>query len=114
MAVACDIEKMFYRFKVHKQHRDFLRFLWYDSNHHIREYRMTKHIFGATSSPGCAKFGLLQIAKDFGQDMKAAKGFIERCFYVDDGLSSCETAEEAVKLIQDTTMICAAAGLKLH
>jgi hypothetical protein len=31
VAVACDIERMFYRFKVDKEFRDYLRFLWVDS-----------------------------------------------------------------------------------
>lgn len=114
VAIACDIEKMFYRFKVQENHRDFLRFLWYDEDMKICEYRMTKHIFGASSSPGCSKFGLLQIAEQYGSEMPLAKWFIERCFYVDDGLYSCKTAFEAAQLLKDTSTVCGAAGLKVH
>ena len=113
-AVACDIEKMFYRFSVLPEHRDFLRFLWYDASHNISEYRMTKHIFGATSSPGCAEFGLLQMARDHGGTSKSAQWFLENCFYVDDGLFSCDTVEEAVCLLSDTRAICESANLHLH
>nr|XP_022312019.1 uncharacterized protein LOC111117241 [Crassostrea virginica] len=32
IALTADIEQMFFNFLVHKQHRDFLRFLWYEDN----------------------------------------------------------------------------------
>ena len=75
---------------------------------------MTVHIFGATSSPNCAKFGLKQLAKDYGNLSSAAQSFIQRDFYVDDGLTSCETVEEAISLLQDTRTICSQGQLKLH
>ena len=114
IAVACDIEKMFYRFAVDSDHRDFLRFLWYDENHQVCEYRMTKHIFGASSSPSCAKYGLLQIARDHGTENALARWFIRNCFYVDDGLYSVDTSSQAVELLKQTSDICQTAGLKLH
>ena len=114
VAVSCDIEKMFYRFRVNKDHRDFLRFLWYDDERNITEFRMSKHIFGAASSPGCAKYGLLRLAKDHSGDSPLAQWFIERCFYVDDGLFSCDTVDEATKLLTDTARICQLGNLKLH
>ena len=114
VAISCDIENMFYRFKVDVHHRDFLRFLWYDDSGNIGEYRMTKHIFGAASSPGCAKFGLLKLAQDHSLGSPVAQWFIEHCFYVDDGLYSCDTVEEASSLLQDTSNICARGNLKLH
>ena len=114
VAVSCDIEKMFYRFKVDESHRNFLRFLWYDQDNNIVEYRMTKHIFGATSSPGCAKYGLLNIARNHSQDSSLCQWFIEHCFYVDDGLYSCNTTEEAAKLLKDTADVCSLGNLKLH
>ncbi|XP_077868294.1 uncharacterized protein LOC144358470 [Saccoglossus kowalevskii] len=57
IAIMCDIERMFHRFRVAKQDRDFLRFLWWknddiDSNPVV--YKMRVHLFGAVSSPVCA------------------------------------------------------------
>ena len=55
IAIMGDIENMFYRFKVKKEHRNYLRFLWWkdgDLSQKPSTYRMTVHIFGATSSPG--------------------------------------------------------------
>lgn len=64
VAVVCDIEKMFHQFHVTPQARNYLRFLWWEDGQletEPREYRMTVHLFGASSSPGCANFGLKYI-----------------------------------------------------
>ena len=109
---------MFHQFMVAENHRDLLRFLWWedgDPNKPVVEYRMKVHLFGASSSPGCAKFGLKKADDDgeegFGND---AASFIRRDFYVDDGLKSVPTAQKAVDLIKSSQKICAKAGLKLH
>jgi len=47
--------------KVKKEHRDFLRLLWYKNNDptaEIIEFRMKVHIFGNSSSPAVASHGL--------------------------------------------------------
>ena len=78
-------------------------------------YRKTVHLFGATSSPGCANFGLKKIAND-GESKygKEAANFVKDDFYVDDGLSSFETAHQAIHLIENTTKLCRDGGLGLH
>ena len=61
VAFLADIKGMFHKFHVAEQHRNFLRFLWWEEgnpNNKLLEYRMKVHLFGATSSPGCANFGL--------------------------------------------------------
>ena len=114
----CDIEQMFYQFKVKNEDKDYLRFLWWkDGNYETEpaEFRMNVHIFGATSSPGCANFGLKQLATDGESDFgeKAAK-FLQHDFYVDDGLKSVPSAEEAVQLLRDSQAMCAKGGVRLH
>ena len=55
------------------------------------------HLFGATSSPGCANFGFKRIATDneaeFGPDVA---DFIRHNFYVDDGLKSVPSTSYAI------------------
>ena len=117
-AVTCDIEQMFHSFHVNPEHRDFLRFLWFkgnDLNGQICEYRMNVHLFGAVSSPGVANFGLRATAEtgreQFGQ---AAADFLRQDFYVDDGLKSFPTPEDAIDVISKTKAMCTAASLRLH
>ena len=114
----CDVEQMFHQFKVNVEHRDYLRFFWWENEDYERnptEYRMNVHLFSASSSPGCANYGLKQTATDneerFGSD---AANFIRQDFYVDDGLKSVSTAERAIKLIANGKESCAKGGMRLH
>ena len=79
------------------------------------EYRMQVHLFGAGSSPGCANFGFKQAANDGEKEFGAeAADFIQRNFYVDDGLKSLSTVSASTKLIQNSQAMCAKAGICLH
>ncbi|XP_078485266.1 uncharacterized protein LOC108950654 [Ciona intestinalis] len=117
VALMTDIESMFHQFFVRKQDRDFLRFLWWkdDSFQEILEYRMKVHLFGAKSSPGVANYRLKQAADDgediFGQDVA---DFVRQNFYVDDGLLSVPTVDNAWSIIKRSQLLCARAGLRLH
>ena len=76
---------------------------------------MKVHLFRASSSPGCANFGLRRAADDGEQDFGAdAAAFIRRNFYVDDGLKYVATVPEAIELIRASQAICDKAGLRLH
>ena len=117
-AVMCGIEQMFHSSHVDPEHRDFLRFLWYEDNtpgKRIVEYRMNVHLFGNGPSPAVATFGLRKTAIDgeeeFGEN---AAEFVHRNFYVDDGLASRPTVKEAIDLVTATQAMLATANLKLH
>ena len=117
-AFMCDIKEMFHQFKVNLDDRDYLRFLWWTDgnfNQQPSEFRMKVHLFGAASSPGCANFGLRQVASDFATDFgEDVRDFIHQEFYVDDGLKSLPTVQQAVDLISRTKQLCEKGGLHLH
>ncbi len=105
-AIMCDIEQMFHCFHVDPAHRDMLRFLWFkddDRAKEIIEYHMVVHLFGNTCSPAIATFGLRKTAED-GEERfgRAAEEFVHNDFYVDDGLMSRPTEDEAIKLVRNT------------
>ena len=114
----CDIEAMFHQVRVTEDCRDMLRFLWWEGGNiekEPKEYRMTVHLFGATSSPGCCNFALKTTANDHEEEIGPAPAqFLREDFYVDDGLKSVGTAEEAVKLIKSTKEMCKKGGFNLH
>ncbi len=118
VAFSCDIQEMFHQFVVDSPYRDYLRFYWYKDNNYSLEpsvYTMNRHLFGSTSSPGCSNFCLKQLASDYqNSDNKQACDFVKRSFYVDDGLISVSSSDEAIKLIKDTVTLCAKGSLKLH
>ena len=75
---------------------------------------MKSHLFGAVSSMGCANVGLKGIADDYehvyGID---AANFIRDCFYVDDGLCSVSSDEEASDLIKRSIAMCKEGSIEL-
>lgn len=116
VAICCDIERMFYCFSVNPEHRNFLRFLWWPDGDWKREpeaFRMKKHIFGATSSPGVANFAL-RYAANSSVVSQEAKDFICSNFYVDDGLASFDDPEKARRLICEARTACSIVNIRLH
>ena len=120
IAITCDIEKMFYQFEVNESDRDFLRFLWFEDETHtsLADYRMTVHLFGATSSPACATYGLRSLAQlhHNPQDKASvvARDFITSNFYVDDGICSVVDIDTAKDLVSNARSLCEAGGVRLH
>lgn len=76
---------------------------------------MKVHVFGNSPSPVVAIYGLRRAAlhgeAEFGAD---AKGFVERNFYVDDGLKSLPSVTEAINLLKATQDMLAISNLRLH
>lgn len=117
VALMCDIEKMFHQFHVKEADRDYLRFFWWkhgDLNSQPSEFRMRVHLFGAASSPGCANFGLKLLDKDNVNIHPQGARFVMRDFYVDDGLTSVESAKESIQLAREACELCAKGGLRLY
>ncbi|XP_028408200.1 uncharacterized protein LOC114530778 [Dendronephthya gigantea] len=76
---------------------------------------MTVHLFGAASSPSCANFALKTTANDNEKALgSAAADFLRKDFYVDDGLKSVQSVDEAVNLIKNTKEMCSRGGFNLH
>ncbi|KAG1935726.1 hypothetical protein F2P79_019030 [Pimephales promelas] len=118
VAVMCDIERMFHQFHVKQEDQDYLRFLWWkdgDLKTQPSIYRMKVHLFGAASSPGCANYGLKHLAAQ-GQERfrEETIRFIQKNFYVDDGLTSVESEDQAIQLVNEARELCRTGKLRLH
>ncbi|KAL1280079.1 hypothetical protein QQF64_014679 [Cirrhinus molitorella] len=118
VAILADIQQMFHCFLVREDHRNFLRFLWHkdnDVNKEIIEYRMKVHVFGNWPSPAVAIYGLRRAIREGAQEHVAdTVKFVERHFYVDDGLVSVPSEDEAIDLPQRTQVSLAESNLRLH
>ncbi|XP_056014959.1 uncharacterized protein LOC130052854 [Ostrea edulis] len=115
VAVTADVEQMFHNFLVTTEHRYFLRFLWHEDNDNSKpliDYHMNVHVFGNSPSPAVATYGLRKTVE---KAETVVQDFIYRNFYVDDGLISCRTFEEAVDLLVRTQRTLHDNGkLRLH
>ena len=117
VAFIADIEAMFYQVKLAERHTDYVRFVWWpngDTQTELADYKMTVHLFGATSSPGCANFALKKAADDneslIGSE---AADTLRRNFYVDDLLKSVASVSHAIRLVSAVKNMCAAGGFRL-
>lgn len=117
VAVTCDIEKMFQQFLVPPEEPSYLRFLWWegwDLEKGPQDYYMAVHLFGTTSSPEHANFGLKYLMQQQKVNHLSASEFFEKNFYVDDVLTSVRSVDEAKELIIDAQDLCKRGGLRLH
>ena len=112
-----DVEKMFYQVKVTEPDQNYLRFLWWPDSDLTKEpvdHRMTVHLFGGASSPGCSNFALKSTADDheeeFGTDIADT---LRHNFYVDHMLKSVPTDEKAIEVVPGTKAMCKKGGFKL-
>nr|XP_054607369.1 uncharacterized protein LOC129167170 [Nothobranchius furzeri] len=118
VAVVADIQQMFHSFLVHRDHRNYLRFLWYrdnDMSKDIIDYRMRVHVFGNSPSPSVAIYGLRRAIQE-GTNKHGADTvkFVVCHFYVDDGLISVPSDAEAISLLQRTQASLSESNLRLH
>lgn len=113
VALMADVERMFHQFRIPLADRDYVRFLWEEDGKQ-KVYRMAVHLFGACLSPSCATYGLRAVSALATDQENAAKDYIQRDFYVDDGLASVATTEQAVELYRTSVQLCAKANIKLH
>ena len=117
VAFTGDIESMYLQVKVPVEQRSFIRFLWWPDGRLEEEpieYEMCAHLFGATSSGGCANFALKQAGKDgkskFGSE---AADTLDKNFYVDDLLKSVKDVNNAKVLISNVIGMCEEGGFNL-
>ncbi|XP_077980926.1 uncharacterized protein LOC144436106 [Glandiceps talaboti] len=109
---------IFHSFHVNKEHRQYLRFLWFQDNDPekpIIQYHMNVHLFGNASSPAVATSGLRMIAEEEQTSYeKDIRDFIHMNFYVDDGLTSQPDAATAISLIERTRQALATKNINFH
>lgn len=115
VAITADVEQMFHNFRVDEPDRNYLRFLWHQENDFekpLDEFRMRVHVFGNSPSPTVATYGLHRSVIDADSDVQ---DFVFHNFYVDDGLVSCESEDQAVSLMKRTQRALMDGGkLRLH
>ena len=117
VALAADIECMFYRVRVTPYQRDALRFLWWPSADLSRPpevWRMSVHVFGAISSPSCCWFALRQTARD-GADLydSDVTNSLNVNFYMYDFLKSVYSVQDAKRFVGQMTSLLSMGGLRL-
>ena len=113
--ISTDIEKAFLHVKLHKDDRDFTRFLWLsdpsDPDSEFQVYRFKVVLFGATSSPfmlnATLHYHLQQCPSPLATDILAN-------LYVDNIISGCNSQDQAIQYYNKARSIMTEANFNLR
>ena len=117
IGVLADIKQAFLNLRIAAQHRDYLRFLWYDLQAEDEQeviFRLLRVVFGITSSP----FLLNETVRHpltyyLGKEQEIVKRIMDD-LYVDDLVSGCNKLEEGKALYDRSKTILCEAGFDLR
>lgn len=111
-----DIRKAFLQIRVHERDKDAQRVLWYDNlqDRNVEDYRFTRVIFGATSSPYVLGATLQKHVLEYESKYPATTKSLLEDTYVDDIQGGGDTEEEAATFKDESTKILSEASFHLH
>ncbi|GFS56343.1 uncharacterized protein TNCV_4388371 [Trichonephila clavipes] len=102
VAISSDIRQAFLQFCLADKHKNFVRFLWIDSNPRIGEkltlqvYRFNRVIFGVNSSPFILAATIKYPIEKYNEIHPIAVQHLDSFMYVDDWITGQDTREEAL------------------
>lgn len=115
IAFTADVAKMYRQIKINESQQDLLRILWReDRSENIKEYKLTTVTYGTTSAPFLAVKTLIEHAKLESGNYPEACERIQKDFYMDDYMGSCDNLEIASRLQREITTVLAKAGFPLR
>lgn len=111
-----DVQKAFLQIRVDPRDRDAQRILWYDNlpEKNIQEYRFTRVIFGATSSPYILGATLQKHLEKYRDDYPTTTAALLADTYVDDIQGGGVEEKDAEVFKSEATEILAKGGFRLH
>ena len=115
IAMTADISKMYRAVELVDSDRDLHRFVWRSSeNEALKDYRMTRVMFGVSASSFAANMAVKQNALDHALEFPKAATVVEQGFYVDDCLTGADTIAEAADLHYQLLDLFAKGGFLLR
>ena len=114
--VTGDVKKAFLQIMIRRCDRDAQRVLWYDDLEcrNVAEYRFTRAIFGATSSPYLLAATLEKHLEQYQNLYSDTVNSLRDDTYVDDIQGGGNSVEDVVKSKDESTEIMKDAGFELH
>ncbi len=110
-----DVSKMYRAVGLAAEDRDYHRFLWRENpTDSVLDYRMTRVTFGIASAAFLATNSVSRLAEENQARFPLAAKAVKESFYVDDGLPSVKTKQEAILLQRQLQDLFATGELKLH
>ncbi|CAB4006308.1 Hypothetical predicted protein, partial [Paramuricea clavata] len=108
IGILADIKQAFLNIAISREHRDFVRFLWYDLNskeEKIITYRFLRVVFGLTSSPFLLNATLRHHLSKYVEKENAVVERIREDLYVDDLVSGGDSVGTAKEIYETSKAI---------
>ncbi|GFY23028.1 integrase catalytic domain-containing protein [Trichonephila clavipes] len=121
VAISSDIRQAFLQICLADKHKDFVRFLWTDSNPRIGEkltlqvYRFNRviYIFGVNSSPFLLAATIKYHIEKYNEIHPITVQHLDSFMYVDDWITGQDTREEALFMSRHAKNIMKEAGMEM-
>ncbi|GFX28963.1 integrase catalytic domain-containing protein [Trichonephila clavipes] len=120
VAISSDIRQAFLQICLAVKHKDFVRFLWTDSNPRIGEkltlqvYRFNRVIFGVNSSPFLLAATIKYHIEKYNEIHPITVQHLDSFMYVDDWITGQDTREEALFMSRHAKNIMKEAGMEMR
>ncbi|GFT40409.1 integrase catalytic domain-containing protein [Trichonephila clavipes] len=120
VAISSDIRQAFLQICLADKHKDFVRFLWTDSNPRIGEkltlqvYRFNRVIFGVNSSPFLLAATIKYHIEKYNEIHPITVQHLDSFMYVDDWITGQDTREEALFMSRYAKNIMKEAGMEMR
>ncbi|GFS51732.1 integrase catalytic domain-containing protein [Trichonephila clavipes] len=120
VAISSDIRQAFLQICLADKHKDFVRFLWTDSNPRIGEkltlkvYRFNRVIFGVNSSPFLLAATIKYHIEKYNEIHPITVQYLDSFMYVDDWITGQDTREEALFMSRHAKNIMKEAGMEMR
>ncbi|GFX04884.1 integrase catalytic domain-containing protein [Trichonephila clavipes] len=120
VAISSDIRQAFFQMCLADKHKDFVRFLWTDSNPRIGEkltlqvYRFNRVIFGVNSSPFLLAATIKYHIEKYNEIHPITVQHLDSFMYVDDWITGQDTREEALFMSRHAKNIMKEAGMEMR
>ena len=113
--ILADLEKMFWRIGIIKEHVDYQRFFHIPPKATEPQcFRMTSCVMGIASSPFAAMFVVRKLCDKFQSQYPDAVKAVRSSQYIDDLCATADTVGEAVKIAQQMPGLFSHAGMRVH
>ena len=112
-----DIKKAFHQIHLQAEDRDVQRVLWYNNlqDRQVMEYRFTRVIFGATSSPYILGATIEKHLEQYGGEFsERTKRSLKEDTYVDDVQGGGDTIEDVQSFKEEATTLLKEGGFQLY
>ena len=115
IALAADVGEMYHMLRhLRVISQPMMRFLWRESPDEQSVYQFQSTLFGEVSAPSRANCTMRRNAEENGGDLPLGVKTVYKYYYMDDGLPSSDSREEAIEMRKQMTELLLRGGFYLQ